>query len=172
MDSLQLPIDVSQWPDWAIPAIGAACAVLVLTFGYLIFLRKPRLPATPDPLPGLKLRRPAVQTMYSPTGQGGIRQRRTALRRKGNPIDVQIAADAKEAPSSAMVIDRSDRGLCLAVNYPHRVGAVVNVRPVAGDPSLTWVPVQVRNCRYVGKAYEVGCEFVKVPPRSVLILFG
>jgi hypothetical protein len=119
---------------------------------------------------GPVLRRPSQQTKVD-APQTKL-QRRSALRRTGNPVDVQITDSMSKSPAPAVVIDRSLRGLCIAIDHPHRVGSLVNVRPVKSDRSTEWVSVKVRNCRYVGRAYELGCEFEKVPPASVLILFG
>jgi hypothetical protein len=34
------------------------------------------------------------------------------------------------------------------------------------------VQLEVKNCRLVGSEYELGCQFVRTPPWSVLLLFG
>jgi hypothetical protein len=173
VSSLQLPVEISQLPDWAIPAIGGGFAVVVLTLGYLIFGRRQppeRPPSWHDGRPTLRTYERQIQrNNEAPRGS----DQRSSLRRTGNPVDVQITdAEAKEPATSALVIDRSLRGLCLAVDYPRTVGAIINVRPLSGATTLPWIRLRVKNCRYVGNAYELGCEFLQVPPSSILMLFG
>ena len=40
-------------------------------------------------------------------------------------------------------------------------------------PSITpWVDIEVRTCRKVGDNFELGCQFVKTPNWSILLMFG
>ncbi len=152
--------DVSQWPSWAIPTIGLVCTLLVLLVGYMIFG-----PGKP------KLKLPPPQQIY--TSDHDRRDQRSFMRRTGNPIDVLITdAKVSEPPRNGLVLDRSLRGLCLAVDSPYDQGSVLSVRPSTAPTTTPWVRVQVKNCREVGNNYELGCEFLQVPPASVLMLFG
>lgn len=169
--SLQLPLDVAQWPQWAVPAIGGGCAVVVLLLGYLLF-GKTRSPFHAGPWQG----EPMVPSYDRPRTRlqdpRRTSDKRTALRRTGNPVDVQITdPEARRPPRSGMVVDRSLGGLCLAVETPYEVNGVLCVRP-ACDSSLPWIKVTVKNCRHVGNGYQLGCGFLHVPPSSILMLFG
>ena len=35
-----------------------------------------------------------------------------------------------------------------------------------------WVDVEVRMCRALKDGYELGCQFVKTPNWSILLMFG
>jgi hypothetical protein len=72
----------------------------------------------------------------------------------------------------ARVIDRSLGGLCLETTTSHRIGAVFNVRPSTASAVVPWTQVEVRSCRQEGDLWQIGCEFVRTPPYSVLMLFG
>lgn len=171
MPTLQISLDVSHWPEWAIPAIGAGCGVVILFIGYLIFGKR-RDPNEAAPWHGKPMVRSYERQILRHNEPPRASDQRTTIRRTGNPIDVQITdAEAKDPPRTGMVIDRSMRGLCLAVESPYEVNGLICVRP-CGDSSLPWVKVVVKNCRYVGKAYEIGCEFLVVPPSNILMLFG
>jgi hypothetical protein len=171
--SLQLPIELSQLPVWALPAIGGGCAVFILFLGYLLFGRRQPTERPPSWQDGKPLVRNYERSIQRANEAPRGADQRSSMRRTGNPIDVQITdSENKTPPISAIVIDRSLRGLCLAVEFPERVGSVINVRPMAGGPSLPWIRLKVKNCRNVGKAYELGCEFLQVPPSSILMLFG
>jgi hypothetical protein len=172
MESLQPYLnDLSKLPDWAIPAIGGGCAILILSLGYLIFGKKKdvREAASWHGQPTVRrYERQITRQNEAPRGS----DQRQGLRRTGNPIDVQINdLELKGPVRTGMVVDRSLRGLCLAVESPYEVNGIICVRP-SGDSSLPWIKVTVKNCRYVGKAYELGCEFVQVPPSNILMLFG
>jgi hypothetical protein len=102
-----------------------------------------------------------------------IQDKRGLARRKGKVIEVFIATpETKEEPIRGLVLDRSMNGLGLAVDYELPVGKVLSVVPVEADPMVPWVDVQVRNCRHNGTHWDVGCQFVTVPPYSTLLLFG
>lgn len=172
MDSLQPYLnDLSKLPDWAIPAIGGGCAIVILSLGYLIFGKKKEVREAAAWHGQPMVRRYERQIQRQNEAPRGSDQRQT-LRRTGNPIDVQINdLELKGPVRGGMVVDRSMRGLCLAVESPYEVNGIICVRP-AGDSSLPWIKVTVKNCRYVGKAYELGCEFIQVPPSNILMLFG
>ena len=44
--------------------------------------------------------------------------------------------------------------------------------PAHAPPMTPWTEVEVRSCRQKKDGYEVGCQFVKTPPWSILLLFG
>jgi hypothetical protein len=81
-------------------------------------------------------------------------------------------ADAQAQPTNGWVVDRSTGGLCLSVPEAVTEGTVLSVRTTNAPNSVPWVQIEVKNCRLVGKEYELGCRFVRTPPWSVMLLFG
>src|SRR5262249_33373115 len=131
-------LETSPLPDWAIPAIGGGCALVVLFISYLVFGRRSEdaPPTWNDGRPVLRnYERQIQRANEAPRGS----DQRSSSRRTGNPVDVQITdAEAKAPPTSAIVIDRSMRGLCIAVEFPERVGSIINVRPLTGGANMPW----------------------------------
>src|SRR5262249_26555602 len=108
-----------------------------------------------------------------PFVHGGSSGRRSALRRGGNPVAILISdAETRAKPSPGFVIDRSTGGLCLSVPEPVVEGTILSVRTSNAPETIPWVQLEVKNCRLVGREYELGCQFVRTPPWSVLLLFG
>jgi hypothetical protein len=101
-------------------------------------------------------------------------EQRSAHRRRGNPVGVYLTdADGHGEPIRAVVVNRSTGGLGLEIDRPLDVGLVVSVRVISAPVTVPWVQVQVRNCRQIEDfAWEVGCQFMKTPPWSVMLLFG
>ena len=98
---------------------------------------------------------------------------RKSFRRGGNSIGILYKhADSSEEPQQASVVDRSLGGLCLMTHVAIPVGTVLSVRPAGAENIVPWVDVEVCACRRGEESYEVGCRFVKVPPYSILLLFG
>jgi hypothetical protein len=169
-------IDTSRMPDWAIFAIGAVIAVIILALGYWLMgsSSSKEEPETPS-----WHQAPILRTFERPVHRGGGggesdgRDKRVTMRRSGQYVDVLLSdAELAQAPLHAMVIDRSMRGLCIAVETGYDKGSVLNVRPSKAPSSVPWVRIVVKNCRNVGNVFEIGCEFVQVPPASILMLFG
>lgn len=161
---LTTAVAVLRWEHWIIPAVGMASAALTLAVVASI-LRRPKVPVfrpvngqPPPPDPFL---------------EGSATERRTTFRRSGNPIEVSIAA-AEPAGEIARgrVVDRSMGGLCLITTQPIDKGTIISVRPLNAPPPAQWVQVQVRGCRQDGKEWELGCQFLRTPPYSVLLSFG
>lgn len=152
--NLETILDMSRWPVWVLPAlIGGVVVVLFLL--YLI--------TRPRPLP--PVRQPIIEK------QPDRKDLRSSLRRTGNPIDIIVSdADAKASPQHGMVLDRSPRGMCLALDSTYKVGSVITVK--RSNNSTPWIKLTVKNCRLVGANYEVGCEFVTIPSASTLMMFG
>lgn len=167
----QVVLDLSKLPDWAIPAIGGGCAIVLVLLCYLLFGKSKESDAA-APWHGQPMVRNYERQIFRKDEAPRGSDQRTSMRRTGNPVDVQITdVNLKNSPRTGMVLDRSLRGLCLAVDSPYEVNGIICVRP-AGDSSLPWVKVTVKNCRFVGKAYEMGCEYIQVPPSNILMLFG
>jgi hypothetical protein len=92
--------------------------------------------------------------------------------RDGVPVPVWLLDDAGDVAGHGLVLDRSARGLRLAVDEPLPVGTVLRVSPL--DPPAGTAPVvaEVRWCRRGGPRTEVGCRFTEPPAADVLGLFG
>ena len=98
---------------------------------------------------------------------------RKSFRRGGNCIGILYKhTDSQDVPQHASVVDRSLGGLCLMMQVTLPTGTLLSVRPVGAEEIVPWVEIEVCTCRRCDDAYEVGCRFVKVPPYSILLLFG
>src|SRR5262245_32834657 len=102
---------------------------------------------------------------------GKRRDKRSALRRKGEPVKVLVTGAAPE-PLPGLVVDRSRGGLGLVLHQQVPTGTVLGVRAGAAPEDLPWVQVMVRHCRAHGDSWKVGCQFVEKLPWSVVLLFG
>lgn len=170
MDAFE-DFELSDWMPYIGPAVGVLVVLVVLVVGFIAARRRreggdyrsPPIPrekagATPD---------------VDPFVQGTNRERRGALRRGGNPVAILISdADAHTDPTQGWVVDRSTGGLCLSVPQAIPEGTVLSVRTTNAPTTVPWVQLEVKNCRLVGKEYELGCRFVRTPPWSVMLLFG
>jgi hypothetical protein len=157
-------IDLSQWKEWIAPVAGLGAAIVVLLAGLLLFGRRKRVRPIMPPLPA---------HTADPFLHGSAAERRSSLRRGGNPVAVLISdARARSEPVPGWVVDRSTGGLCLSVSDKLTPGTVLSVRTANAPEAIPWVQVEVKNCREAGSAYEVGCQFVRTPPWSVMLLFG
>ena len=117
---------------------------------------------------------PIKHAEYDPFAQGSPTEHRKSFRRTGNPIDVQYALpDAKKQPRLGWVFDRSVGGLGLVTAEAYSEGTVLAVRPSNGGDVAPWIEIEVRSCRPDSSGgFELGCQFLKTPPWSVLLLFG
>jgi len=158
--------DYEEWLPYVGPVAGVMAALLVFLIGWWISVRRARGPrpvsskgdtaATPDPFT-----------------HGATRERRSALRRAGNVVPILVSdAEARSTPTNGWVIDRSTGGLKLVVGESVVPGTILSVRTSNAPQTIPWVQLEVKNCRQTGKEYELGCQFVRTPPWSVLLLFG
>lgn len=110
---------------------------------------------------------------YDPFAEGSRSDQRRSYRRQGNPIRVHYCPPGrKDTPNEGFVIDRSMGGICLGTPDEVAPGTVLSIMPMNAPPMTPWVDIEVRSCRLVNEQYELGCQFVKVPPWSILLLFG
>jgi hypothetical protein len=116
----------------------------------------------------LLLQSPIAARPVDPTSET-----RAAFRRVGNAVPILVAEmDSQRAPLEAWVIDRSRRGLRLALNQQMPVGGRFSVRPAQAPPTMAWCAVEVRHCADALDHWEVGCRFLETPPIKVLMQFG
>ncbi len=164
--------DFTDMQSWLIPVVGLVSAATALVVGKLV-LGKPRKRtdlAAPPPSPKA-MSQPGPDR--DPFVYGSAAERRVALRRNGNPIAILVSdAEVKTEPYRGWVLDRSTGGMCLAVANEVEKGAVLSVRAVNAPTTTPWVQLEVKSCRQVEGDWELGCQFVKTPSWSVLLMFG
>jgi hypothetical protein len=160
--------ELARLPPWVLPAAGGTVATL-LAFYLMHSLLSHRQPGNEDPADEGEVA-PIKPRSF---GSNRAQDRRTNMRRAGNSVSVFISdADARKEPWQGWVIDRSAGGLCITTETIVPAGTILSVRSSNASTGIPWVQVEVKNCRFVGKEYELGCQFVKTPPWSVLLMFG
>jgi PilZ domain len=175
--------DPAHWSTWAVAlGIGLVSGGFVFLVGRWVMLARRKAAfeqydydpdADPDPIPDNPAGVMEEVDPYSSGAGGGTMDRRQALRRGGNPISVLVNdAECQGHAIKGYVLDRSTGGLCISLSAEIPAGTVLSVRTTNSHATIPWVQVEVRNCRSVGKEWELGCKFVSTPPWSVLLLFG
>jgi hypothetical protein len=143
--------------------IGLLCAGLIVMLGRFLLGKR-----RPPPLPPRD--QPATR---DPFLYGSATERRTALRRAGNPVEVFVAWPGGEAnPAQGWVLDRSVGGLCLMLDREAPPGTPLKVLTCSAPRGTPWTEVEVKSCRPQDKGWEIGCQFVKTPSWNVMLLFG
>jgi hypothetical protein len=180
------PFDVPPWMLWTAAAM-IGCAVLGLVGGSVRGRRRrvvvPSITFQPLPTTGVALptitgragRAPSIAPPAPLAAGAPINgpDLRAEFRRPGNPVLVHIAdADQQRSPWNAWVVDRSRRGLRIAVERPLVVGNVYTVRPIQAPPATPWTALEVRHCGEMDAHWEAGCRFLKPPTVAVLMLYG
>ena len=100
-------------------------------------------------------------------------QDRREAPRTRRQVRVQVTdANAKNPPVSAWVSDCSLGGLCLSVKEETPVGTVLSVRPASAPPGVPWIQIEVKSQRPFESIWELGCQFVRTPSYSVLLMFS
>ena len=153
---------------WLPLAIGTAAGMLCLFTGSLLLRGK-------QPKPKHKLARKAMAAVanHDPFEQGSLLEKRKSLRRSGNPLAILYALpESKNTPEWALVLDRSLGGLRLATEEEIAPGTRLVVLPINAADVAPWVDIDVLNCKFVDDCWELGCQFVKTPQWSILLLFG
>lgn len=114
----------------------------------------------------------AAPAILAPRVTAGKKDRRKALRRKGNAVGVLFRTGPKARVEPALVTDRSKGGLCLSVPDPVAVGTTLHIRACQAPDDCPWIQVRVRHCAANEKRWHLGCQFVEELPWNVLLLFG
>ena len=117
-----------------------------------------------------------LKTAHLDTEPAPIEQRKSK-RRQGNPVDVRFASppEEKAQPKHGCVLDRSLGGIRLAVYDEFAAGTLLAIRPTNAIDMVPWIDVEVRSCRPSSDMpgeFDLGCQFVKSPPFSILMMFG
>ena len=153
-----------HWAWWVAPLIGLSAAGLMLRLAWTYLGRhNPASPPAPEP----------SELSQDPFDQGSAAERRASIRRGGKLVNVLISdAEGAADPFHGLVLDRSLNGLRLEVDRPVKADTVLSVRTAAASPPMPWIQVQVRRCHFRDGSWELGCQFVRTPPYSHLLLFG
>lgn len=158
------------WQVVAGPAIGLASAGLTLYLGRLLIRPRGRGAARSTAAAGTAEK---AEQPFDPFVHGSANEKRTAHRRRGNPVQILITdAEATRTPELGWVVDRSVGGLCLSVSEEVKPGTVLSVRACHAPETIGWSQIDVRSCRPEGSTWELGCQFVRTPSWNVLLLFG
>jgi hypothetical protein len=100
-------------------------------------------------------------------------QDRREAPRTHRQVRVQVTdAEAKEPPASAWVSDCSLGGLCLSLKEQLPPDTILSVRPASAPPGVPWVQIQVKSQRRFEGVWELGCQFVRTPSYSVVLMFS
>ena len=161
-ESYVLKLDLPYSEYWLPLVIGMGVGLCAISVGKLAFGRKNHLH-----------QKPPQNFNHDPFTQGSASEQRKSFRRQGNPTGVFIALpEKKDKPAQGLVLDRSMGGICLHVSDEYKAGAQLAVLPVNAPTMTPWVDIEVRTCRELQDGYELGCQFVKTPNWSILLMFG
>ncbi|MBN9522761.1 PilZ domain-containing protein [bacterium] len=155
--------------------VGGTVTVLVLTYLAVQQARRRRVldpstlvPSTPAPQPGTGEHALA----WAPPEQS-YADRRGSVRREGAPVRVLLSSTSlRSGTNDGYVVDRSTGGLRIVMQSAVPPGSTLQIRAVNAPDTVGFVTVIVRSCRKQPDHFEVGTEFEKTPPWSVLLLFG
>jgi len=103
-----------------------------------------------------------------------LNDRRKSRRRKGKIVPIEVLAQGVKAPPiQGFVIDRSTKGLGLALPTEIAPGTIIGVRALDAPPGTPWLELRILRSESRGKHYwRAGGEFPTTPPWNVLLLFG
>src|SRR5262249_9753899 len=121
--------ELGEYVQWLAVAAGVLVFLVVLLVNWLISGR--RKSRSNDAA--------ALGDERGPFVRGGSGERRSALRRGGNPVAILISdAETRAKPSPGFVIDRSTGGLCLSVPEPVVEGTILSVRTSNAPETIPW----------------------------------
>jgi hypothetical protein len=122
---------------------------------------------TPEALKYLKT--PEEDLAYLQTAP----ERRTSVRRWGNPVEVQILSRLTSANLlRGVIINRSTGGLAILVDDAYDQGDILTVRAAQAPPDVSGVDVEVRSCREAGRNWVIGCKYTETPAWNAVAWFG
>jgi hypothetical protein len=162
----------STWIVANLPfVVGGVVAVIVLSVMFFTNRRRGGLTAEKLAITSHAVDAEKAENWAPP--EQSYADRRGAVRREGSPVRVTLASSIfRNGVEEGYVIDRSTGGLRIAMQTAVAPGSTLQVRAVNAPDNVGFVTVIVRSCRKNNDYYEVGCEFDKTPPWSVLLLFG
>jgi hypothetical protein len=107
------------------------------------------------------------------TPDAEVRDSRRTPRRAGKIIEVLVAAQGEAAdPRRGLVINRSNGGLGVLVHDEYPIGSMIGVMPADASRLTPWVEVEVKSCRKNPDGYELGLQYLMIPPYATLVMFG
>jgi len=122
------------------------------------------------PAPNLVSR---VVSWTSMIHRGSYRDKTKSLHRTGGSVDVLItSAERPDSPVKSWVLERSINAMTLVAEEPLDAGTVAKVRPLNASAEIPWIDININECSQQGAEWRIACRFVKVPPYSILMLFG
>ena len=161
--TIRLEIPYSEY--WLPLLIGAGVGLVAIFAARLAFARRP------ESVVATAAAKPPQE--YDPFVQGSLTEQRKAFRRSGNPTEIRIQfGDRKGPPNRGWVLDRSVGGLCILVEEEYKPGMQLAVLPVNAPEMTPCVEIEVRSARQCPEGYELGCQFIKTPAWSILLMFG
>ena len=167
-ESYILKVNLPYSEYWLPLAIGLSVGLCAISMAKLVFGRK-KVKACPP----ITSKTNSDAGEHDPFTEGSTSEKRKSFRRQGNPTEVYVAfPDRKEKPFQGWVLDRSMGGLCLTVRNEMKPGTPLAVLPVNAPNMTPWVDIEVRSCKDLPDGYELGCQFLKTPNWSILLMFG
>jgi hypothetical protein len=164
---------LEQWQE-SLGLIGFSSALVVagIALGFVVGLLCRRRPLEPheddDDAPAL-----ADGGAAASEASGPKRDKRRNPRRPGRSVEVFVAlAGSTQKPCKGVILNRSVGGLGILVGDEYPVGAMVGVLPATASHLEPWVESEVKTCRKLGDDWEIGLQFVQIPPYSTMIQFG
>lgn len=157
-------------------SVGASWALLIpLVVGFLggvglttMMQRRPgpaEAPVEPD--------QPSEQMTDEMRINWERKDNRRAPRRAGRICEVLVTLPGEtDNAQQGLVLNRSVGGLGVLVGNEFAPGTVLGVLPAEAPVTTPWVEVEVKSCRKNGEDWELGVQFLKVPPYATLLLFG
>ena len=150
---------------WAASIVGILVGGATLLLGQFLVSR------------GLGLKSPTPATggdrHFDPFLFGSHLEKRTSLRRSGNPVPVIIIDPTMpEERFEGWVMDRSIGGLCVSSPRVFPVDSYLSIRATNAPDAVPSVRVKVRHHRKHDGRFAVGCQYTESYPWSVLLLFG
>jgi hypothetical protein len=158
-------LDPARVETWVLVFLGTGLVVLAFVGTRLLLFRA--APAAPAP------EETDLDPQTDPFVYGSLSEKRSAARRRGGIIEVLLSDEKAQAePWHGHVVDRSVGGLCLETKKRTVAGTVLTLRTVVSPPGTPWLEVKVRSCRQTRDGYLLGCQFVRIPPTGLRLLFG
>ncbi len=145
--------------------LALAAGLILLGIGYLLVrnLRKgSQHPPSTKP----------VATVPSSSSSSGLTERRQSTRRWGDPVGVLIWDQLTSAePTRGWIMNRSPEGLGLSATQAFVEGTILSVRITSAADTVPSVQVEVRSCQLQAGRWLLGCRFVEMPSKEVLLMF-
>ena len=102
-----------------------------------------------------------------------VHDHRRTPRRAGKIVEVLVAPQGGcDTPRRGLILNRSNGGLGVLLREEFAIGSMMGVMPAEASKLTPWVEVEVKSCRKNPDGYELGLQFLSVPPYATLVMFG